>query len=92
MAFHRFARAGGRLILFNFFRMQVKKGDTVKVITGKDKGKSGTVVRALPRERKVVVEGVALFKRHMKSRTGGVGSIVDRSRPIDASNVVRIEK
>ena len=71
--------------------MQVKKGDKVKVITGKDKGKSGVVVRALPRENKVVVEGVAIAKRHVKGRGREVGQIVERSRPIDASNVVRVE-
>ena len=62
------------------------------MIAGKDKGKSGPVVRALPKENKVVVEGVALFKRHMKGRTGQVGRIVERPRPINASNVKRIEK
>ena len=72
--------------------MHVKKGDKVKVITGKDKGKSGVIVRALPREGSVVIEGVALFKRHLKGRTGQVGRIVERPRPISASNVKRIEK
>ncbi len=72
--------------------MHVKKGDIVKVIAGKDKGKSGPVVRALPKENKVVVEGVALFKRHMKGRTGQVGRIVERPRPINASNVKRSGK
>ena len=72
--------------------MHVKKGDTVKVIAGKDKGKSGTILRAFPREGNVIVEGVALYKRHHKGRTGQVGTIVERSRAIDASNVMRIEK
>lgn len=67
--------------------IHVKKGDKVKVISGKDKGKSGVVVRALPRENKIVVEGVALYKRHLKGAAGKVGHIVERSRPIDASNV-----
>jgi len=67
--------------------MHVKKGDKVKVISGKDKGKSGVIARALPRENKVVVEGVALYKRHLKGAAGKVGRIVERSRPIDASNV-----
>ncbi|TSC70124.1 MAG: large subunit ribosomal protein L24 [Parcubacteria group bacterium Gr01-1014_49] len=64
----------------------------MKVIAGKDKGKSGVIVRALPRENKVVVEGVAFYKRHQKSRAGQTGRIVERPRPIDASNVARIEK
>jgi large subunit ribosomal protein L24 len=72
--------------------MHVKKGDKVKVIAGKDKGKSGVIVRALPKENKIVIEGVALFKRHMKGRTGQVGRIIERPRPINASNVTRIEK
>jgi len=67
--------------------MHVKKGDKVKVIAGKDKGKSGVIVRALPRENAVVIEGVALYKRHMKGGAGKVGRIVERPRAIDASNV-----
>ncbi|MCX6787768.1 MAG: 50S ribosomal protein L24 [Candidatus Kaiserbacteria bacterium] len=71
--------------------MHVKKGDKVKVIAGKDKGKSGVIARALPKENKVVVEGVALFKRHQKGRAGEIGRIVERPRPINASNVMRVE-
>jgi large subunit ribosomal protein L24 len=67
--------------------MHVKKGDKVKVIAGKDKGTSGVVVRAFPRENTVVVEGVALYKRHMKGSAGKVGRIIERPRAIDASNV-----
>ena len=71
--------------------MKVKKGDKVKVIAGKDKGKSGVIVRALPKEDKVVVEGVALYKRHLKGTPGKVGTIAERPRPIHVSNVQRIE-
>jgi large subunit ribosomal protein L24 len=72
--------------------MHVKKGDKVKVISGKDKGKSGVIIRALPKENKVVVEGVAIAKRHVKGRAGQVGHIVERPRAINASNVARVEK
>ena len=72
--------------------MKIKKGDTVKVITGKDKGKSGVIVRALPKADKVVVEGVALVKRHVKGRAGQVGHIAEKPRPIHVSNVQRVEK
>lgn len=73
--------------------MNIRKGDKVRVITGKDKGKSGPVLRAFPKKNTVLVEGVALYKRHLKSRTSGqVGHIVERPRPIDVSNVVRIDK
>lgn len=90
MALYCVSCTRSRLTLFNFFHMQVKKGDKVKVITGKDKGKSGVVVRALPRENKVIVEGVAIAKRHVKGRAQEVGHIVERPRPIDVSNVVRV--
>lgn len=72
--------------------MHVKKGDNVKVISGKDKGKSGVILRAFPKENKVVIEGVAMAKRHMKGRTGKVGHIAERPRPVNASNVKRLEK
>ncbi|MFM2330791.1 MAG: ribosomal protein [Candidatus Parcubacteria bacterium] len=67
--------------------MHVKKGDTVKVIAGKDKGKSGVILRALPKENKVVVEGVAIYKKHIRGFQGKAGQIVEKPRAIDASNV-----
>ena len=72
--------------------MHVKKGDIVKVISGKEKGKTGPIVRALPREGKVIVEGVAVAKRHVKGKAGQVGHIAEIPRPIHVSNVQRIEK
>lgn len=56
-------------------------------MTGKDKGKTGVIMRALPKENAVVIEGVGLYKRHKKGSSGKVGRIIERSRPIDASNV-----
>ena len=70
--------------------MHVKKGDKVRVITGKDKGKTGVVLRALPQENRVVVEGVAVAKRHVKGRQGQTGRIVERPLSIHASNVVKL--
>jgi large subunit ribosomal protein L24 len=68
--------------------MHVKKGDNVIVITGKDKGKSGTVERAFPKKGLILVSGVNVVKRHQRSRTqDGKGQIVDKPMPIDASNV-----
>ncbi len=72
--------------------MKIKKGDKVKVIAGKDKGKSGVVLRAFPKLNSVVVEGIALYKRSLKVRTDQVGRIIERPRAIDASNVTRLEK
>lgn len=62
----------------------------MRVISGKDKSKSGVVLRAFPREDKVIVEGIAVYKRHMKGSSGKVGRIVDKSRPIHVSNVALI--
>lgn len=70
--------------------MKIKKGDKVRVIAGKDKGKSGVVLRALPKENSVIVEGVALYKRHLKGSSGKVGTIVERSRAVDVSNVALV--
>ena len=70
--------------------MHVKKGDKVRVLTGKDKGKTGTIVRALPKEDRVVVDGVAIVKRHRKGVQGEVGRIVERPRPIHVSNVQKV--
>ncbi len=72
--------------------MNIKKGDKVTVITGKDKGKSGKVTFVLRKINKVIVDGVAIVKKHAKpTRRGEKGSIVEKSLPIDASNV-RLEK
>jgi large subunit ribosomal protein L24 len=70
--------------------MKIKKGDKVKVISGKDKGKTGVVLRAFPRGDSVIVDGVAIYKRHMKGQSGKVGRIIEKSRPIHVSNVALI--
>ena len=62
----------------------------MKVIAGKDKGKTGVIVRALPKADKVVIEGVAIAKRHVKGRAGQVGHIAESPRPIHVSNVAFI--
>ncbi|MFO0744012.1 MAG: 50S ribosomal protein L24 [Candidatus Paceibacterota bacterium] len=68
--------------------MQIKKGDKVIILTGKDKGKSGTVSKSMPKENKVIVDGLNLVKRHKKARKQGEkGVIVEVSSPINASNV-----
>lgn len=73
--------------------MHIKKGDKVVVLTGKDKGKTGTVIKAMPKENRVVVEGVHVAKVHERSRKGkGKGSIVEKEMPIHASNVRKVEK
>ena len=68
--------------------MKIKKGDTVIVIAGADKGKVGTVQKAFPKLNKVVVDGVNVRKKHQKpTQANPEGSIVDIYAPIDVSNV-----
>jgi large subunit ribosomal protein L24 len=74
----------------------IKKGDTVKVIAGKDKGAEGKVIRVLREDDRVVVEGVNLVKRHTKvqdqgGRAGTTGGIVTAEAPIHVSNVMLLE-
>lgn len=72
-------------------KMKLKKGDQVIVVSGKDKGKTGTIHQVLPSENKIVVEGVAIKKRHMKGGQGAVGQIIESPRAIDASNVMLMD-
>ena len=73
--------------------MKLKKGDTVLVIAGKDKGKEGQIIRALPRENKVVVSGVNIAKKHQKQTSQTMqGGIIDRDMPMHASNVMLVHK
>lgn len=68
--------------------MKIKKGDKVIVIAGKDKGKSGKVLLALPKENKVVVEGVHVVKKHQRpTRKRQHGQIIDKALPVHVSNV-----
>ncbi|WP_017314771.1 50S ribosomal protein L24 [Mastigocladopsis repens] len=72
-----------------FYKMHVKTGDTVQVIAGKDKGKVGEVIRALPQVSKVVVKGVNLVTKHVKpQQEGESGRIVTQEAPIHSSNVM----
>src|SRR6185437_11234901 len=79
--------------------LKIKKGDTVQMLTGKDRGKQGRVLETRPRDRKVVVENLNMMKRHQKprpirdaSRMGGTqmapGGIIDRASTVDVSNVM----
>lgn len=72
-------------------KMHVKRGDLVKVIAGKDKGKEGKVMRTIPAKGKVVVEGVAIVSKHQKAKYQGQESgIIKMESAIDASNVQRV--
>jgi large subunit ribosomal protein L24 len=73
--------------------MKLKKGDTVIVIAGKDKGHEGEVVQVMPTANKVIVNGVNTAKKHSKPNRGNQqGGIIDRDMPIDASNVMLVHK
>ena len=68
--------------------MKIKKGDNVIVISGKDRGKSGTILQAFPKKDMVLIEGINVVKKHQKpKRQGQRGQIVDRSLPLHVSNV-----
>ena len=72
--------------------MFVKKGDKVKVITGKDKNKEGVVLAAFPKKEKVIVEGVNVVKKHQKpSQAAPQGGIVEMEAPIHVSNVMVVD-
>ena len=69
-------------------KLRVKTGDTVKILTGKEKGKTGKVVQTFPELNRVVVEGLNTAKRHLRTnRRGEQGQVVEFSMPMSASNV-----
>ncbi|HLJ33288.1 MAG TPA: 50S ribosomal protein L24 [Ktedonobacteraceae bacterium] len=71
--------------------MNIKKGDTVLIIAGKDRGKQGTVSRAMPQDNKVIVEGLNIVKKHVRpqgqTRQGGV---IEKAMPLQVSNTMLI--
>lgn len=68
--------------------VKIKKGDRVRVLTGKDRGKEGVVMRVMPRENKVIVDGVNIAKKHQKARSAtSQGGIIDKDMPIPVPNV-----
>ena len=72
-------------------KLFVKTGDTVKVITGEDKGKTGKVQKVFPETGRIVVEKVNMVKKHQKPRGQGMpGGIVEQEAPIDASNAMLV--
>ena len=71
--------------------MNFKKGDKVVVISGKDKGKEGTITHVLRNENRVVVEGINIVKKHVKGNGQTAGSITEVEAPLHASNVMIID-
>ena len=71
--------------------MKIRKGDNVIIIAGKDRGKTGKVLRALPKLDRVIVEGVNIKKRHQRpTKSNQKGQIVDKTLPVHVSNVMLV--
>ncbi len=72
-------------------KFRLKKGDRVKVLTGKDKGKEGEILRVIRESDRVVVSGVNVVKRHTKPGAGGAGGIVEKELSVHISNVTALD-
>ena len=70
---------------------RVKKGDTVMVLTGKDKGKKGEVLKMLRSENRAIVQGVNMAKRHVRASQSGPGGITEREASINLSNLAHVD-
>ena len=72
--------------------MKIKKGDKVKIIAGKDRGRDGVVVRALPKMDQVVIDGMNMHKKHIRpKKQGEKGKLIDQAFPIHVSNVQKLK-
>ncbi len=72
-------------------KMKIKKGDNVVVISGRDRGKTGEVMRVFPAEGRLIVQGVHVARRHTRQSLGEPGGIVDKELTIHVSNVAHID-
>jgi large subunit ribosomal protein L24 len=72
-------------------KLKIKKGDTVIVISGRDKGKRGEVLRVEPAEMRAVVQGINMIKRHTRPRPGQPGGIIEREASIHISNLAHVD-
>lgn len=68
-------------------KLKIRKGDHVVVITGKDKGKHGEVLKVMPSENRAIVKGVALVRRHQRQTASQEGGIITKEAPIEISNI-----
>ena len=71
--------------------MRIKKGDQVMVITGKDKGKTGEVLRLIPKDNRALVQGVNMVKRHTRPTQASAGGILEKEASIQVSNLSQID-
>jgi large subunit ribosomal protein L24 len=70
---------------------KIRKGDEVVVLTGKDKGRKGSVLQVLPKDNRAVVSGVNVVKRHQRQTANSEGGIISKEAPIDLSNVALLD-
>ena len=68
-------------------KVKIKKGDHVVVLTGKDKGKKGEVLKVMPSENRAIVHGVAMVRRHQRQTTTQEGGIITKEAPVNISNI-----
>ena len=73
-------------------KLKVKKGDHVVVITGKDKGKRGEVLKVIPSENRAIVKGVSIVRRHQRQTAAQDGGIISKEAPIQLSNIAYLGK
>jgi len=72
-------------------KLKIKKGDRVIVVTGRDKGKIGDVIKVMPSENRVLVQDVNMMKRHQRQTQTEEGGIVSKEAPIEISNIAHID-
>lgn len=72
-------------------KLKIRKGDTVAVVAGREKGRTGEVLRTVPERRRVVVQGVNMVKRHTKPSPASPGGVVEKEATIDISNVALVD-
>jgi large subunit ribosomal protein L24 len=72
-------------------KLKIKKGDTVVVISGRDKGKTGEVLRVFPAEARAIVQGVNVARRHTKPRMGEPGGIIEKELALHVSNIAHVD-
>jgi large subunit ribosomal protein L24 len=76
--------------VYSNMKTKLKKGDLVKVVTGKDKGKTGKIISFVPKKNRVIVEGVKIIKKHEKATQTSKGGIIEKEAPIDISNIMLV--
>ena len=72
-------------------KLKIKKGDRVVVVSGRDRGKQGEVLRVVRKEDRLIVQGVNMIKRHTRPSAGHPGGIIDKEAPIHISNVAHVD-